>query len=140
MRLSFKGSKLAYILDDSLLVYKRDDYSHIPFPGLWDFPGGEREGDESPEQCVLRELKEEFSIVLPADRLVYKKNVVSLTGSGRAYFFVAYGVQEEIDSIQFGDEGQYWEMMAIDEYLSHPEGIEPLKTRLRDYLAVSKTQ
>ena len=69
----FTACKLAYILDGQLLVYLRDNFAHIPFPNMWDFPGGVREGDETPEQCVLRELEEEFGIKLDESRLIYKK-------------------------------------------------------------------
>lgn len=43
--------------------------------------------------------------------------------------------QAEIDAIQFGNEGQHWQMMPIDEYLEHTEGVWYLQARLRDYLA-----
>ena len=130
----FSGSKLAYIYKDSLLVYKRDENPDIPFPGLWDFPGGGREGNESPEVCVLRELNEEFSITFPESRFVYKKLVPSHNGKGHSYFFVALGAKEEIESISFGEEGQYWKLMPIKEYLSHPESIPVLIRRLNGYL------
>ncbi len=133
-REAFNGSKLAYIYGDSLLVYKRDDIPEIPFPGLWDFPGGGREGNESPEVCALRELEEEFSIILPESRFVYKKRVPSHSGKGSSYFFVVHGTKQEIESIVFGDEGQYWKLMPIKEYLTHPESISALVSRLNGYL------
>lgn len=48
------------------------------------------------------------------------------------YFLEAY--PSEIASIEFGDEGQYWKLMGIDEYLCHKEGVPNLQRRLRDYL------
>lgn len=131
----FTGCKLAYLHRDRVLVYKRDDISGIPFPGLWDFPGGAREGDESAEDCVLRELREEFAIAMPSSRLIYKKAVPNYSRDGRAYFFVARAVAHEIEAIEFGDEGQYWRMMPIEDFLKHPLAVPGLVSRLRSYLA-----
>jgi 8-oxo-dGTP diphosphatase len=130
----FTACKLAYIIDDKLLVYLRDDFAHIPFPGMWDFPGGLRERVETPEQCVLRELEEEFAIRLAESRLIYKKVDVNYNNTGNSYFFVAKGEQEEVDAIIFSDEGQHWQLMNIAEFLEHPLAIDRLKNRLRDFL------
>lgn len=131
---SFTGCKLAYICDGKLLVYMRDNFAHIPFPGMWDFPGGGRETDETPEECVLRELQEEFGILLDAPRLIYKQQVVNHTNTGYAFFFVAEGRAEEIDAIAFGSEGQHWQMMEIQEFINHPIASPVLKQHLSAYL------
>jgi 8-oxo-dGTP diphosphatase len=47
-----------------LVVYLRDDNPDIPFPNHWDLFGGDLEGDENPEQAVVREVKEEVGVEL----------------------------------------------------------------------------
>jgi len=133
----FTACKLAYILDDKLLVYLRDDFAHIPFPNMWDFPGGVREADETAEQCVLRELEEEFGIKLEESRLIYKAKGINYNNTGYSYFFVAEGRAEEIEAIVFSDEGQYWQLMDIAEFLAHPLAIDRLKSRLQDFFSIN---
>jgi 8-oxo-dGTP diphosphatase len=82
---------------------------------------------------VLRELQEEFGIVLDESRLVYKQRVINHTNTGYAFFFVAEGRVEEIDNIVFGSEGQYWQLMEIQEFFDHPLVSPVLKPRLADY-------
>ena len=139
MTTEFTACKLAYIINDKLLVYLRDDFAHIPFPNMWDFPGGVREGDETAEQCVLRELEEEFGIMLEESRLIYKKIGVNYNNTGNSYFFVAEGREEEVNAIIFSEEGQYWQLMDITEFLNHPLAIDRLKNRLRDFINRSTT-
>jgi 8-oxo-dGTP diphosphatase len=127
---TFTGCKLAYIYNDKLLVYRRDNNPAIPFPNQWDFPGGGREGDESPEDCVLRELQEEFGLVLPASRLVYRQQVVNHLQNGLSFFFVALGNEDEINAIRFGDEGQFWQLMDTATFLADPDAMLILKIRL----------
>ena len=131
---AFNGCKLALLQGTKLLVYKRDEKDNIPYPGQLDLPGGGRECDETPEQCVLRELYEEFSIKLPAIRLIYRQKY-SLSQPGEfAYFFVAELSEHESQAIVFGDEGQSWLFMDIEDYLASPWAITHLKKRIVEYL------
>ena len=73
--MEFNGCKLAALYEDKILTYLRDDIAYIPFPNQYDLPGGGREGDETPEDCVLRELHEEFGLLLSANRFAKKTNI-----------------------------------------------------------------
>jgi 8-oxo-dGTP diphosphatase len=134
--LSFSGAKIALICDNSILTYLRDDKPNIPFRNVWDLAGGGREGEESPEQCVIRETNEEFALTIAPTRIVWKRRYENATAVGEyAYFMVAHITREEIVSIKFGDEGQRWQLMKIEEFLDHPNAVPQLQKRLGHYLA-----
>ena len=51
-----------------LLITQRLPDAHLG--SLWEFPGGKREPDETFEQCLVRELREELSIEVSVGPLV----------------------------------------------------------------------
>ena len=46
--------------NDQVLIAKRPKKKHLA--GLWEFPGGKIEKNESPENALVREIKEELNI------------------------------------------------------------------------------
>jgi len=52
--------------DGRLLMQLRDDGGGkpIPYPNAWNFPGGHVEPGETPLEAAIREIAEEFEIVL----------------------------------------------------------------------------
>ena len=54
--------------DGKLLIALRHDDTHLG--GLWEFPGGKREPDETFEECLRRELSEELDIEVVVGPLV----------------------------------------------------------------------
>jgi 8-oxo-dGTP diphosphatase len=57
---------LLFDRDGRLLIYLRDDKPEIPFPNHWDFFGGHLEAAETPEQALVREVREELGVELNA--------------------------------------------------------------------------
>jgi len=55
--------------DGRVLITKRPAGKHLA--GLWEFPGGKQEGDETLETCLEREMKEELGIEVRADKHLY---------------------------------------------------------------------
>jgi 8-oxo-dGTP diphosphatase len=134
--LNFSRAKIALICDECVLTYLRDDKPNIPFRNVWDLAGGGREGEESPEQCVIRETNEEFALTIAPTQIVWKRRYENATVAGvHAYFMVAHITKEETASIKFGDEGQRWQLMKIKEFLDHPNAVPQLQKRLGHYLA-----
>jgi len=132
----FSGSKIAILCDHSLISCKRDHTPGIPFKGMWDIPGGGRENDETPVECALRELDEEFSLILDPARIVWIKSYPGHSnGILPNYFMVANATKAEIAAIVFGNEGECWQMMGIEAFLSHPKAVPHLVFRLEDYFA-----
>ena len=134
----FTGCKIALFCGDKLLTILRDDKASIPWPNMWELPGGGREGDESPFECVAREVYEELGIHLNKDCLLWGKIYPSVIFEGKqSVFMVGQLRQEQFDNITFGDEGQAYKLMPIEEFLKSKQAVPQLQGRLRDYLKVS---
>ena len=134
-QLDFTGSKTALFCGDKLLTILRDDKSNIPYPNTWELPGGGREGDESPFECAAREVYEELRIHLTEDCLLWSKVYPSMLFEGKeSVFLVGKLTQEQFDSIVFGDEGQGYKLMRIEEFLGSDRVVPQLQDRVRDYL------
>ncbi|MBA3911872.1 MAG: DNA mismatch repair protein MutT [Rhodobacter sp.] len=129
--MDFVGAKAAFFCGASVLTCLRDDHPGLRWPGLWDLPGGGREGAEGPEDCLLRELEEEFGLALPADRLIWRREFSSIMDATKiSVFFGGYLTEDEIGAIRFGDEGQGWELMPVTAFLDHDRAVPEMRRRV----------
>ncbi|WP_170418075.1 NUDIX domain-containing protein [Ruegeria atlantica] len=126
--MQFTGAKVALFLGSDLLVIQRDDRKDIPFPGHFDFPGGGREGSETPIECVRRETLEEVGLHLEEADFVWSRRY------GQSRFFAAHRPPGNVNLIRFGDEGQGWCLMSPERYLENALAVPNFVIRLRDYL------
>ena len=134
----FQGCKIALICGNKVLTILRDDKDDIPCPNMWELPGGGREGDESPFECAAREVFEELGIHLTEDCLIWAKVYPSmLFADKQSVFLVGKLTQDQFDNITFGDEGQGYQLMNVEEFLSSSQVVPQLQERLKDYLKVS---
>ncbi|CAI1591807.1 NUDIX hydrolase [Serratia liquefaciens] len=131
----FGGAKIALLCGNSVLTYQRDDKPDIPWPGCWDLPGGGRENDETPLQCVQRETQEEFGLRIAAGQVLHQQRYEGIfAGYPPTWFMLGEITPQQIAAIRFGDEGQRWQMMTLDRFIHHPQGISHLQQRLAEHL------
>jgi 8-oxo-dGTP diphosphatase len=75
------------------LLYLRDNKPDIPFPDYWDLIGGHVEEGETPEEALVREVREELDIELK--EYTFYKKYECLTGD--AYENIKYIYYGKID-------------------------------------------
>lgn len=113
----FGGAKLILFIGAQLVLLRRDDCPGIPWPNRLDLPGGGREGGETAETCVLRELGEELGLQLGTKDLVWRSQL------GQGVFFAAHLPAGHETQIVFGSEGQGWCLLAPGAFVRHPDAI-----------------
>ena len=136
-RFEFTGCKIALICDGQILTILRDDKEDIPWPNMWELPGGGREGNETPFECVAREVYEELSIQLSKADVIWFQIYPMLDGNKKSVFLVGRLTQEQFESIIFGDEGQGYKLVSFEEFLTSDRVVPQLQERVRDYVEES---
>ena len=126
----FDGAKVALFLGDQLIVIRRDKKPDIPYPDMWDFPGGGRDPGETPFQTVARETQEEVGLILPPSAVIWQRRARRASDGLIIWYFVARLPAAAQNDVIFGDEGQFWRMACVDTVLQWPDVAGALQDRL----------
>jgi 8-oxo-dGTP diphosphatase len=114
------------------LLALRDNKDWIPFPNHWDLIGGHVEEGETPEEGLVREIKEELGIEIPG----YKFYKIFECLTGDAYENIKYiytgKINIPIEEITLF-EGQYARYFSRDELPSLPFA-NIIKSVVLDYI------
>lgn len=136
--MSFHGVKIAILVNEKLIVFLRDNKPGLFNANMWDLPGGGRENNESPIECAIREIKEEFELILTEKDILWQKSFPAQKDPNRiAYFMVAEISEKRTENLTL-HEGQKWSFMNVEEFLSRDDVIPALKERFQNFL-VSKS-
>ena len=134
-RFEFTGCKIALICEGQILTILRDDKETIPYPNMWDLPGGGREGNETPFECVAREVYEELNIQLSKEEVIWSGIYPGILDEKKQFVFLVGNLaQEEFEHIDFGDEGQGYKLVSFEEFLASDRVVPQLQERVRDYV------
>lgn len=132
----FHGAKAALFIGDRLLCLLRDDRPDIPYPGLWDFPGGGREPGETPEETLAREIEEEVGLDwAEAQELWRMSRAPDHRPDLPSWFFVGRLPAAKVGEIRMGDEGQGWALMTLERFLALENAVPTLAPRLGAWIA-----
>ena len=78
---------LLFDRNKKLLIYLRDNKAEISFPNHWDLFGGIIEPNETPEQALVREVKEELGIELKSFKKFREYEWFTIEKPNRQYVF-----------------------------------------------------
>jgi len=110
------GAKIIILSPDKILLFHRDNIPTISSPDCWCMVGGGIEDGETPEEGLIREVKEEVSYDLKEFELILKTK--GLQGEDLWLYVAFVDKDEEQKFIHGSGEGQGIGWFTIDEALA----------------------
>lgn len=94
------GSAAFVTYQGKLLLLLRDNNPNIGFPNHWSLLGGKIEEGETPDQALIRELKEEADIDVKEFKFLFER--ADHTG----WIYHVELTDQDVQNLKLGDEGQ----------------------------------
>jgi 8-oxo-dGTP diphosphatase len=115
-----------------LLLYLRDNKPGIPFPLHWDLFGGHVEEGETPEEALVREVKEELGFELKEYRFFKKYECLEGDAYPNIKYIYSGTINIPIENITLyeGDHARYFRR----EEIRNVKFANIIKTIVLDYL------
>ena len=98
------------------------------FGGYWEFPGGKVEGDESFQDCLLREVREEVDIVIGIDEQLSEIEHDYVSANVRLHPFLCHHLSGEPRLVAVQD--VRWITPSELNSFKFPEGNESLNAEV----------
>lgn len=97
--------------NNEVLLLLRDNKIDIPFPNMWDIPGGKVEEGESPEQALRREMMEEMSINNLGEIKLFK--IITSENLTDNIFWKRLDLNTEVIDLKEGQRIEYFNLERI---------------------------
>ena len=104
--------------NDKVLITKRKEDS-ILAANKWEFPGGKIEYLESPEECIIREIKEELDIKISIDKLFLITTHIYLKNEQKYHIILIVFLTDWIEGIEKNIECQDSKWINIENLLNY---------------------
>jgi mutator protein MutT len=113
-----------------LLITQRLANAHLG--GFWEFPGGKREADETFEQCLVREIREELGIDISVGKLFEEITHAYGEKTVRLKFFICQSLRGEPQTL--GCAAFKWIGRSELSDFEFPDADSQLLAKLRAYI------
>lgn len=109
------GSKAIVVHGDKICLVLRDNNPSIAYPNFWNTPGGGIDENETPQEAMIRELKEEIN--LDATEII-DLGVTTYSDASLVYRFFIPVTDEQFQNIHLVSEGQHLDWFTFREVLA----------------------
>lgn len=117
-------------LDGKVLLTRRAPGEQLA--GMWEFPGGKLEGDESAQHCIVREIYEELGVHSTAGE-IFTESVFTYPGGTIRLIAVELAVRSTQFVLQVHDRVEWCAPHELLSYELAPADIPIAKEIIRKY-------